>query len=60
MNEIDNRKGTETIYFISDVAPFYGRVNVGQVSTSTYQFVTYVSESEWLSDLKLLGIEINE
>ena len=60
MFEIDNRNGTEIIYFIVDIAAFHGEVNVGQISNSTFDFVEYTDKDEWMSDLELLGIEHTE
>lgn len=60
MFEIDNRNGTETIYFIVDVAPFHGEVNVGQISNSTFEFVEYTDRDTWIADMDALGIEHTE
>lgn len=60
MYEIDNREGTETIYFIMDIAPFYGEVAVGQISNNIFEFVEYTDKDVWENDLAVLGIHIEE
>jgi len=57
---IDNREGTEIIYWIIDVAPFYGTTGINQVSESKFDFVQYDNEEDWASDLETLGIKIDE
>lgn len=60
MEEKDNREGDGVIYFIHDIAPHFGRIDIGQVSTSTMEFVIYTDESEWISDMEALGIDYSE
>ena len=55
---IDNREGTEIIYWIIDIAPFYGTTETNQVSESKFDFIQYDNEEDWISDLETLGIEI--
>jgi len=57
---LDNRKGNETIYFIIDVAPYYGVIEVGQTSTNVYEFVQYTDKASWIADMDSLGIEHEE
>ncbi len=57
---IDNREGAEIIYWIIDIAPYYGETEVGQVSESSFDFVEYLSKEDWASDLEALGIEIED
>jgi hypothetical protein len=60
MHEIDNRKGTNPIYFIISIAPDYGIVDVGRVSNNRFQFVEYTDKEDWLRDMELLGIKYTE
>jgi len=59
---IDNRINEEesTIYWIVDIAPYYGETAFGQVTEGKWSFIEYVDEATWLADLATLGIEVPE
>ena len=57
---IDNREGGEMIYWIADVAPFYGTTDINQVTESIFDLVTYTDKSDWISDMDALGIKYEE
>ncbi len=57
---IDNRKGTEIIYWITDIAPFYGTTDTNQISESKFDFVQYDNEEDWMADMETLGIKYEE
>ena len=57
---IDNREGEVIIYWIVDVAPFYGTTDINQVSENIFDFVTYTDKSDWISDMNTLGIKYEE
>jgi hypothetical protein len=60
MTTLDNMNGTETIYWIVDVKPTYGQIEVGQVVSDEFAFVEYTNRAAWIADMDTLGIEHEE
>ena len=58
MNEIDNRTGTDPIYWTTDFPFKYGVVNPRQIATGMSEFTTYTTKQDWEDELMFRGIEI--
>jgi len=59
---IDNRINEEesTIYWIVDVAPFYGETAFGQLTEGKWSFIQYTNKEDWMADMETLGIKYEE
>jgi len=58
INKIDNRNGTDVIYWIIVDRLQYSELQVGQIVESTGEFIQYSNREEWLVALTAMGVEI--